>query len=162
MQREFVEGDEVDDLELVVIPSAMISGRVYDESGRGIVNAQVWANKQQSEDEGWNGAWIGGSTITASDGRFEFASLPPGKYQVNARAAGYTSANVEMEAGGPPAEIPLTRASWIEGLVVDAESGGPGEGRVDPPVLDPTVGARRSERGARAVLGQRRRSRPLR
>jgi protocatechuate 3,4-dioxygenase beta subunit len=125
MQREFVEGDEVDDLELVVIPSAMISGRVYDESGRGIVNAQVWANKQQSEDEGWNGAWIGGSTITASDGRFEFASLPPGKYQVNARAAGYTSANVEMEAGGPPAEIPLTRASWIEGLVVDAESSGP-------------------------------------
>lgn len=125
MQREFVEGDEVDDLELIVIPSALIRGRVYDESGRGIANATVWANKQQTEEDGWNGVWVGGNTLTAADGSFEFGSLSPGKYDLNVQAAGYGYANQQIEAGGPPVDFQLTRASWIEGLVVDAQSGSP-------------------------------------
>ncbi|MBL8766799.1 MAG: carboxypeptidase regulatory-like domain-containing protein [Planctomycetes bacterium] len=125
VQREFVEGDDVDDLELVVIPSAMISGRVYDESGRGIANASIWASKQQTEEDGWNGVWIGGSTVTAADGTFEFGSMSPGKYQLNVDAPGYMSAYKEIDAGGPPLEFPMTRANWIEGLVVDAQSGAP-------------------------------------
>lgn len=125
MQREFVEGDEVDDLELIVIPAALISGRVYDDSGRGIANATIWANKQQTEEDNWNGVWVGGSTMSGADGAFEFGSLSPGKYQLNVQAPGFTYANKEVEAGGPPVDFQLMRAGTIEGLVVDSQSGAP-------------------------------------
>ncbi len=123
--REFVEGDLVDDLELVVIPAAAISGRVVDEAGRGIAGAQVNLNRQEEGDFlDWQSEWQSAD----QDGRFRFDWVCPGKYQVWASARGYRQNWLgEVVAGGAPLEITLRRSCLVQGMVVNSRDASPVE-----------------------------------
>ena len=119
-QREFVDGDRIDDLELVLVRAAPIRGRVVDEAGRGIDEASVNVHRSSQSLFGW----YGDATLSAADGSFAFESVSPGKYALNVNKAGYRNEGFpEFEAGGPPQEVRLTRSAIIEGLVVDAGTG---------------------------------------
>ncbi|MBI4881035.1 MAG: carboxypeptidase regulatory-like domain-containing protein [Planctomycetes bacterium] len=123
--REFVEGDRVDDLELVVIPAALISGRVVDEAGRGIAGARLGVSRTQ---EGGAWEWYGEQQTSDQDGRFRFDSICPGKYQIWASARGYRQEWVgEVEAGGAPLEITMGRSCQVQGMVVNSRDGAPVE-----------------------------------
>ncbi len=122
IEYEFVEGDAVDDLELTMVVAAPIHGRVVDDAGRGVAEAQINANRVEPRDPF---SWTGGQTRTDADGAFRFDSLPAGTYQVFANKAGYHSANQQaVVAGGPAIELTIQRSGRIEGVVVDATDGG--------------------------------------
>ncbi len=122
VQREFVEGDDVDDLELVVVRAAPLRGRIVDEVGRGIGGAWVNANRQGRT----MFSWFHDQTVSAEDGSFAFESIPAGEYDLNAAKQGYRQTNEgDVTAGGPPIELKLKRAGSVEGVVLDAATGAP-------------------------------------
>lgn len=122
VQREFVEGDDVDDLELIVVPAAPIRGRVLDVAGRGVAEAWINVNRQGRT----MFAWFSDQTTSAADGTFAFESIPAGDYDLHAGKNGYRYANKSgITAGGPPIELRLAKAGLIQGMVLDARTGTP-------------------------------------
>lgn len=122
MEREFVAGDVVTDLEITLVMSAAITGHVVDPAGRGIANAMIQCDREN--DDQFMGSWSGDYQYTDVTGAFAFESTPPGKYSlwVNAEGYGYTQRE-NVVAGGPPIEITMQKAATIEGRVVDARTG---------------------------------------
>lgn len=124
MQREFVEGDRIDDFDLTLVQSAPIRGRVVDDFGKAVSDAWVNCNRQNDEDS-WFG-WYGDNMQTDAEGRFAFESMSAGTYQVSCNAQGYRGASKEdVVAGGEPIELVMKRACRIEGQVVDAGTNEP-------------------------------------
>lgn len=124
MEREFIEGDVVRDLELVLVRAAPIAGRVVDKSGKPIQSAWINVNRRTQDDSVFG--WFGDAAQSDSDGRFEFASLAEGVYELYASATGYDSVQQEVTAGGSaPLELALEKTGGVEGMTVDATSGQP-------------------------------------
>lgn len=122
VNREFVEGDRVNDLELEMVRAAPIRGRVVDEAGRGIAEVSVIVNR---EDNSWFG-WYGDHQYSREDGSFAFETIAPGKYSLNASKQGYKNQGMgEITAGGAPLELRLKRSAVIEGIVLNARTNEP-------------------------------------
>ncbi|MFH0943820.1 MAG: carboxypeptidase-like regulatory domain-containing protein [Planctomycetota bacterium] len=121
-RRQFVEGERVDDLELILVQAAPIRGVVVDQAGRGLAGA--WVSAYRTDNTPFGG--YGADTTTDEDGRFAFDSITRGSYRIWAQRAGYqTEEQTETEAPGPELQIRLTRMGVIEGAVVDAATGQP-------------------------------------
>ncbi len=122
MQREFLEGDQVDDLEIELVKAEPIRVRVVDETGRGLKDAYVNAYKQQDEMSFFG--WFGDNGQTDANGEFVFDSIPAGTYQVSSNLMGFRGAQQEnVKAGGAPVELQLKKQSYVEGTIIDAKTG---------------------------------------
>lgn len=106
-----------DKLELRLMPTALISGHVYDEFGEGIRGARVILYRENR---------IMGMVRTASmshattddRGYYEFAPLPPGNYYLAANAKPwYAIHGIQPQAHGPTSE-PVTNTGIADGLDV--------------------------------------------
>lgn len=71
-------------------PTVTIAGRVMDEAGAAVANAQVSLVNLATE--------ITRSTTTDAEGGYRFSAVPPGRYRVRATARGFSTATLEMEA----------------------------------------------------------------
>jgi protocatechuate 3,4-dioxygenase beta subunit len=113
-------GQERGDIDLILEPGGVaIRGVVKDISGGVIEGALVSASK------GW---WFGANgravARTDEDGRFELWA-EPGVTSLQARAEGYADASTSSAAPSELAEIFMTPASSITGVVVHAKTGAP-------------------------------------
>ena len=108
-------------------PGVLLRGRVVDRDTRAPVAGAVL-----------RAGWIHDGVLRADDnGRFEVEHLPPNS-SVRAEAPGYCT--LELHFPREPSdnlELPLVRAGWIEGTVVDERG-------------SPVAGANLSSRGIRA------------
>ena len=135
-----LEDEDVEGIELEVLPGAVIRGVVKDEAGNPITSATVRA-------EGPGSSWR--TNHLADDGTFEIRGLRGGEYRVRAssswqstlRKPGTNDDDVQGEVvqveAGDEAEVTLVvenRSETIGGKVVDASGG---------PVLDAFVRAER-------------------
>ncbi|MCR9163753.1 MAG: carboxypeptidase regulatory-like domain-containing protein [Nannocystaceae bacterium] len=129
LEVELPEGQDVEGIEIEVLPAGTITGRVEDADGNPVSSANVRAK----------GPGGGSSAQVADDGTFEVRGLRGGEYRVHAslnwrqtlRKPGTTDDDVQGEVvqvePGESAEITLvveSRGHSISGVVVDA-SGGP-------------------------------------
>jgi protocatechuate 3,4-dioxygenase beta subunit len=99
-----------------------IRGRVVDESGKPIREAQVYFS-----DGNYGGSMnFGGGLTTGADGRFEFDSLPPDT-TFNVTAVGYPGVqHLKLLLGGnDEVAVTLKSEGVIKGRVVDAVTGKP-------------------------------------
>ena len=130
LKVDLPEGEDLEGVELEVLPSATIRGRVEDARGNPISSADVRA-------EGPGRGWA--SDQVADDGSFEIRGLRGGEYRVRAslnwsdalRKPGTSDDDVQEELvnveAGDSADVTLVvepRNQTISGVVVDA-SGGP-------------------------------------
>jgi protocatechuate 3,4-dioxygenase beta subunit len=130
LKVDLPEGEDLEGVELEVLPSATIRGRVEDARGNPISSADVRA-------EGPGRGWA--SDQVADDGSFEIRGLRGGEYRVRAslnwsdalRKPGTSDDDVQGELvnveAGDSADVTLVvepRNQTISGVVVDA-SGGP-------------------------------------
>lgn len=124
IQRELIEGDLIDDLDLELVKAEPIRGRIVDAAGIGVANAYVNCYREQDEMSFFG--WINDDVRSGPGGDFVFDSLPAGKYQVSCSLVGYRGSSQEgVVAGGDPIELKLTRVSSIEGRVFDAATNAP-------------------------------------
>jgi protocatechuate 3,4-dioxygenase beta subunit len=108
------------DLGDVVLDSGLaIRGRVRDQAGQAIADAQVRGGLMGM---GPMRSRVEGSS--AADGTFVLAGAEPGLYSLSVEAAGFATATTQASAGGEPIELTLERAGSITGTVVD-EKGAP-------------------------------------
>ena len=117
--------EEREGVELVLLDTLSITGRVRDELGAPLAAARVRASRLSR-----GGAARFDEVKSQEDGSFELLGLLPGRYRVDARDARGTavseqhlgaSEEVELSEGGPPVEVwlELPRTLGIEGWVVD-------------------------------------------
>ncbi|MBX3464619.1 MAG: carboxypeptidase regulatory-like domain-containing protein, partial [Planctomycetes bacterium] len=136
---DLAPGQTSDVLVFRVEPGQPVAGRVIDESGRPVSDAQVTAYKQrdggqrrgpfqfQIDPEDFDFLALSAATnqrsaISDSKGRFEVVALEPGRYRFTARhpdLAKSSATDVEVKAGEPTplVEIKLDAGGGIEGLV---------------------------------------------
>lgn len=95
--------------------SSSIHGTVTDPLGAVVSGAQVQLFREGKS---------AGSTITDAEGRYQFASLPPGRYQVKTQAPSFTSQHsdvVYLSSGGSAAiDLTLKIGSVSQQIVVSA------------------------------------------
>ncbi len=147
LKVEVADGQTVEDVELEILPTATIVGRVVDEQGQPIPRADV-------RSEGPGQQW--GSAPVDDDGRFEITGLRGGEYRVWAtvdwgskmRAPGTNDDDIQGERltveAGDQGEVEIvveSRNDALSGRVVD-ESGSP--------VVDAFVRAERESDSAAA------------
>jgi|GEM_PF-3196330 len=109
------------EVELLAVPSAALEGRVLDGAGGAVSGARV--EVQGLGDLGTDG-W---GSVTAVDGSFRVADLPPGvEIQLQARSTGGDTARSGPHlVGGPPVEIRLASGRWEDVTVLYADDGTP-------------------------------------
>ncbi len=130
-------GQQSDVLVFLVVPGQAVSGRVVDDTGKPVSDAQVTAYKQreggrggfnfQIDAEDFDFLALSSSTnsrsaLTDSKGHFTVQSLEAGKYRFTARhpdLAKSSAKDVEVKAGEPTPdiEIKLDAGGGIEGNV---------------------------------------------
>ena len=104
--------------DVVLVPEAVLTGRVVDEADRAVADAQVrvfpavWARDRGA----------GGTAVTGPDGRFRIAKLIPSRYRARASSDGGVTEIVEVlaEVGDDNAELTLRLAphARVRGTVV--------------------------------------------
>ncbi|NUM55395.1 MAG: carboxypeptidase regulatory-like domain-containing protein [Candidatus Hydrogenedentes bacterium] len=93
-----------------------IAGRVTDEDGKPVRNANIWASGPGSHSSG----------RTGEDGRYKIAGLKEGNFYVSVQASGYSRGNLnDIPAGSEDVDIVLKGTGKIDGKVVDAATGKP-------------------------------------
>lgn len=99
----------------------MVSGRVTDPSGSSVEKAKVTLSPDLE-------------TATDAKGRFRFASLPDGNYELKAKATGFQSAKKSVVVAGAPVSLTLSLevAAGKDSVTVAAKSGKVLEEAVDP------------------------------
>jgi hypothetical protein len=95
--------------------TGVITGRVMDENGNPLVNAQVGVDGVVAR--GPNR--ISNSTISDDEGYFRLSSLPQGNYYISASADGYLPTRVSLP--GSSVTVTLKKGGVITGRVTDAE-----------------------------------------
>ena len=96
-----------DKLELRLMPTAMISGHIYDEFGDGVRGASV-ALYVENRDMGMLSTTDTGRAITDDRGYYEFALLRPANYYVAADAKPWYATRPTQQAPGATASEPST------------------------------------------------------
>ncbi|HTL37748.1 MAG TPA: carboxypeptidase regulatory-like domain-containing protein [Kofleriaceae bacterium] len=108
---------------LVLVAGAPVSGRVVDDSGRGIAGARVTyhgaSDWSQQADERLDGV------LSDKDGSFAFAALPSGSYRFAAAHSDFARGSTQIVTldGAHPhdgIEIKLGQGATVRGHVVDA------------------------------------------
>ena len=103
---------------LAQVNTATIYGTVTDPSGAGVGGASVTATNEQT-----GGAW---TTAADAGGEFTLTFLPPGRYTVLIRAAGFKerrATGLELEAGKQMRlQFPLELGALTESVTVTAET----------------------------------------
>jgi protocatechuate 3,4-dioxygenase beta subunit len=98
--------------------SKSIKGRVVDDSGRPLANANIWVSRVGSSGEQQTAG-------TDEDGRFEVDNLLAGRYYISAQAPGFVSERgsaKEQHRLGDVVDIRLTKGGVITGTVTNADS----------------------------------------
>lgn len=90
-------GFDTTNLVLRLMPMASLSGKVLDEFGEGVRNAQVRLYVE-SHDRGSARVNLSGGTMTDDLGIFEFAAIGPGKYYVSATATPWYAVSVSSSS----------------------------------------------------------------
>lgn len=116
-----------DSFELTLHSGGSLRGAVIEPDGRPVSSVRVLAHRRSV-----NGRWRG-ETLTDAQGRYDFAALPPGRYQVDVLGEGgqplttpsgkAASATASVE-GGEPSELEFVVTAQdgvITGLVVDRD-----------------------------------------
>src|SRR5688572_18644503 len=129
--------EEVLDLGDVVLPeAATLLGRVVDERGEGVPGVEVvlsgWNHDRfrWASDERLGGHYVGRRRGRSDDlGRFSFADLPAGSFQLKSRASGRTSSvdvAVEIAEGEThgAVDVLMPAGETIEGTVVNERGEG--------------------------------------
>jgi hypothetical protein len=122
-------GRDIKDIELRLIPLAVVMGRVVDENGRGIANVQVMAMRYKYS-TGRRELRPVKSSETDDRGEFRIATLSPGRWYLRAQKSG-----VEFHAGM------VTRGPVRERVYETAYYGGVDAERAQG--IDLTAGAQR-------------------
>jgi hypothetical protein len=90
----------------------LTSGRVVDELGRPVANAQIQGS-------------LGIEFITNSDGRFEIPGLPEGQHSYYVWVPRHTSRSATITAGRTNQDIVVASSGRVTGRVIDARTGAP-------------------------------------
>jgi protocatechuate 3,4-dioxygenase beta subunit len=106
-------GRDVDVGDIELESGLAIRGRVRDAAGRPIAGANLTASQAGMM------APSPVQAVSEADGSFVIGGLQPGAYRLNAFAAGYGGAERSVEAGVDKADVVLSPAGSIAGLVVD-------------------------------------------
>lgn len=140
---DLLPGETSEELLFVCGAGEPVSGRVVDEAGAPVSDAQVTAYRTDDDDEDGGGRRRGGmlnfrideedfdflalstnqrAAITRSDGTFTVPALAPGEYRFTARhpdlaKASDTDVVVAADTPTPPVEIVLTTGGGVEGNV---------------------------------------------
>jgi hypothetical protein len=112
------------DLEVRLVPSAHLAGRVLDPRGQGLAEARVWCVPRGSV-----GARVERAT-SGADGRFELGGLGAGEYELIADHAEYAEgrALVTVRSDAPPEEVELRLDAGTEVTVAVTSGGRPAPG----------------------------------
>ena len=130
VERSGVQPDS--ELVLVLAPPTSVAGHVVDLEGEPVCEFEIRASSEgaaffmpgRSEKQ----------SFTDEAGRFSFIGLPPGNWQLEARAKGY--------GPSPPAELVLPLAEDAEELTITLAAAAGVAGRVLDPSGGPLAGAR--------------------
>jgi uncharacterized surface anchored protein len=106
-----------DKLELRLMPTALISGHVYDEFGEGIRRARVILYRENRIMGMVRTAGMG-HVITDDRGYYEFGPLPPGNYYVAANAKPWYAMHGIQPQAQTAASEPVTNTGIADGLDV--------------------------------------------
>jgi hypothetical protein len=116
-------GQRMTGLEFKMIPLAVVTGRITDEFGDGVVNAQVLAMKWVYNASGTRQlSPRGGNTMTNDIGEYRLHSLPAGKYYIGVTPR---SAAVSMQNSVDKSDQPVTNEAYTQTFypgTVDARS----------------------------------------
>lgn len=104
-----------DKLELRLMPTAMISGHIYDESGEGIRGARVVLYRE-ARIMGMVRTGRVGIAITDDRGYYEFALLAPGNYYVAANAKPWYATHGTPQPSRAPTSEPVTNPANNSGI----------------------------------------------
>lgn len=125
-----VEDGKTSDFDVVLKLGAVIEGKVIGPDGKAKAGATVTCNHQGDTPDEFDDYSSDTNDIAAdAQGSFRAEGLIPGRYEVQARAAGAApSEPVMAETGGPAITLQLTQAFSITGVV--RLKGGAGVGDV--------------------------------
>ncbi|NUM56745.1 MAG: carboxypeptidase regulatory-like domain-containing protein [Candidatus Hydrogenedentes bacterium] len=138
---QLAEGDHITGLVLTadITESLTIVGYVRDESGRAVANVFLSGMAFFEAGKAYQRA-----ATSEFDGRFELTGLPAGTFVVRATAEGYSPAEVALQAGERNAQVTLSPAPLLEGVVLDADTMEPLE-RFSIAVVQPRQPTARAE-----------------
>jgi beta-lactamase regulating signal transducer with metallopeptidase domain/5-hydroxyisourate hydrolase-like protein (transthyretin family) len=116
-----------DTINVTLQPAGVLEGRVVDQlTGKPAAKVGVWLQGTNGSDPSADG----GHTLTDQDGRYRLTSLAAAKYNAWAHAPDRASVALDSFAvvAGKTHQAPdllLVEGGWIEGRLVDAETGKP-------------------------------------
>ena len=105
---ELVEAQPMDKADIVLPRGSVLAGRVVDEAGEAVAEAEVTAMRMQYQN-GKRRLVPSGRTGSTNDlGQFRIYGLPPGEYYVSATLRNMSSMMIDMMAGGFAAAGPAS------------------------------------------------------
>jgi hypothetical protein len=101
-----VTGADVDTENLVLrlTPNAVLTGKVLDEFGDGVRNAQIGVYREDRS-QGVSRIYRLRGAATDDQGRYEVAQLDEGTYFVSAKASPWYAVHPASNAGAPPSQV---------------------------------------------------------
>lgn len=107
--------------EHVLAAAEPLAGRVFDDSGRPVAGARVWARDRQRRSSN-------NTVLSDQEGSFTFDALLPGTYYVTTAKPGWLSTRpVECATNSSGNDLRLERGTTVRGRVVDDVTGRPVE-----------------------------------
>jgi len=115
-----VEGQETEEVRLVLSASHFIEGTVKNENGDPVVGARVFAMEKGGGGRRYD-------TYSEPEGRFRISNIPKGKFGLNATKGNAASQSVEVPQDTSSVELILKEREYatLSGMVKDATTGEP-------------------------------------
>lgn len=112
------EGEQRDDLRIVLKRGATVSGRLFDPKAQPVAGGTVWLSRTVGEQQSGSQ-----TSTTDGEGRFRIEGWPPGPSELQARhpEVGAAKLDVELASGPNAVDLTLAAARFVSGRVVDAE-----------------------------------------
>ena len=98
---ELADGQVMDKADLSLPRGSVLAGRIVDEFGEAVADAEVQAMRMQFQNGKRRMTPSGRTAMTNDLGQFRIYGLPPGEYYVSASLRNMTSMVVDMLGGGP-------------------------------------------------------------